>query len=68
MRSIVLEKLYAKSVEGSIPSSFSKKNQNEAYLWINSLKFKTVCFYCMSSCGLWKYIETKLQTTWFYLQ
>ena len=27
----------------------SLKNQNWAYLWINSLKFYTVCFYCMPS-------------------
>ena len=38
-----------------------------AYLWINTLKFYTVCFYCMPSWGLSKYIETKLQTTYFYL-
>ena len=38
-----------------------------AYLWINRLKFNTVCLYFMSSCGLSKYIETKLQTNCFYL-
>ena len=43
------------------------KNQNEAYLSINSLKFYTVCFYCMSSWGIWKDTETKLQTTCFYI-
>ena len=32
-----------------------------------SLKFYAVCFYCMSSWGLSKYIENKLQTTCFYL-
>ena len=42
------------------------KNQNWAYLWINWLKFYTVCFYCMSCWGLSKYIETRLQTTCFY--
>ena len=42
------------------------KNQNLVYLWINSLKFYTF-FYCMPSWGLSKYIETKLQTTCFYL-
>ena len=35
--------------------------------WVNSLKFYTVCFYCMASWGLSKYIETKLQTTCFHL-
>ena len=43
------------------------KNQNWAYLWINSLKFYTVCFYCMPSRGLSKYIEIELQTTCCYL-
>ena len=33
------------------------KNQNLTSLWINSLKFCTVCFSCMSSQGLPKYIE-----------
>ena len=45
----------------------SLKNQNWAYLWINSLRFYTVCYYCMPSWGLSKYIETKLQNTCFYL-
>ena len=38
------------------------KNWNWAVLWIN-----TVCFYCMASWGLSKYIENKLQTTFFHL-
>ena len=42
------------------------KNQNWAYLWSNSLKFYTFFFFCMLSCGLSKYTETKLQTTCFY--
>ena len=41
------------------------KNQNWAYPWMNSLKFCEICFYCMPSWGLSKYIETKLQTTCF---
>ena len=41
------------------------KNQNGAYLGINSLKFYAICFYCMPSWGLSKYNETKLQTTCF---
>ena len=36
------------------------KNQNGAYLWINSLKFHTVCFYSMPSRGLSNYIKMKL--------
>ena len=34
------------------------KNQNWAYLWINSPKIYTVCFYGMPNWGLSKYIET----------
>ena len=41
------------------------KNQNWSCLWINSLVLYTVCFYSLLSCGLWKDIETKLQTTCF---
>ena len=48
------------------PRPFSEK-LNQTYLWVNSLKFYTVCFYCMPSWGLSKYIETKLQTTCFHL-
>ena len=43
------------------------KDQNGVYLWINNLKIYAVCFDCMLSWGLSKYIETKLQTTCFYL-
>ena len=42
------------------------KNRNWGYLWINSLKFYTVCFDCMPSWGSSKYIGTKLQTSCFY--
>ena len=38
------------------------KNQNLTYLWINSLNIHTVCFHCKLSWGVWKYIETKMQT------
>ena len=31
----------------TVPHLFLR-NQNWAYLWINSLKFHTLCFYCMS--------------------
>ena len=46
-------------VEKLFPDPFLK-NQNWAYLWINSLKFYTVRFYCMSRWRLPKYIKTKL--------
>ena len=53
-------------VKKLVPDPFLK-NWNWAYLWINSLKFYTVCFYCMASWGLSKYIDTKLQTTCSHL-
>ena len=53
-------------VEKLFPDSFLE-NQNLAYLWINSLEIYTVCFYCMPSYVLSKNVETKLQTTCFYL-
>ena len=34
-------------VEKLVPNLLLK-NQNSAYLWINSLKFYAVCFYCKS--------------------
>ena len=62
MRNIFLEKSYTKCGRDTSPRPFFGK-----YLWINSLRFYIVCFYCMSSCVLSKYIETKLQTACFYL-
>ena len=67
MKNIFLEKLYTKCGRETIPRIFSKKSKL-SNPWINSLKFYTVCFYCMPSWGLWKYIEIKLQTTCFYLK
>ena len=58
MRNIFLEN-HTKMVEKLFPDIFLK-NQNVAYLWINSLKLYTVCFYCIPSRGLSKYIKTKL--------
>ena len=54
IRNILMEKL--------VPDPFLK-NWNWAYLWINSLRFYTVYFYCMSSWGPLKQNETKLQIT-----
>ena len=48
MRNIFLEKSYTKCGGETIPKLISK-NQDWTYLWINSLKFYTVCFYCISS-------------------
>ena len=66
MRNLFLKKSYTKYGGDTISGHFSK-NQNWVYLWSNSLKFYTVCVYCMSRYGLSKYIETKLQTTYFYI-
>ena len=43
MRNISLEKSYTKYSGETIPRSFSKK-QRLSNLWVNSLKFHTVCF------------------------
>ena len=66
MRNIFLEKSCTRCGGQTILIHFSK-NQNSASSWIDSLKFYTVCFYCMAGRGLSKYIETKLQTICFYL-
>ena len=53
---------------GNVKKLFSDpflKNQNWAYLWVDSLKLYTVWF-CMPR-GLLKYIETKLKTAFSYL-
>ena len=52
--------------EKLIPEPFPK-NQNWAYLWINSLKFNTVGFHCIPSWGISKYIEAKPQVNCFHL-
>ena len=47
MRNTFLEISYLKLVEKLVSDPFIK-NQNWAYLWINSLKYYEVCFYCMT--------------------
>ena len=54
MRNIFLEKSYTKCDKETI---LRFKNQYWAYLWINSLKFYTTCFYFMPSWELSKYIK-----------
>ena len=44
MRNIFLEKSYTKLFADPF-----LKNENRAYLWINSLMFYAVCSYCMPS-------------------
>ena len=64
MRKIFLETSYIKWGRETIRRPFLK-NQTWIYLWISSLTFSTVCFYCMPSWGLPTYIETKMLTTCF---
>ena len=67
MRNIFFLKNHADNVvEKLLPDSFLK-NWNWAYLWINNVKFYTICFYCVPSWRLSKHFETKLQTSCFYL-
>ena len=47
VRNIFLEKSYTICGGGTSPKPFSK-NQNWANLWVNSLMFSTLCFYCIS--------------------
>ena len=58
MRNIFLQNSCRKCGGETIPDSFIKNQK--------SLNFYTFCLCFLSSCGLSKYIETKLQTTWFY--
>ena len=46
-------------IEKLVPDPFLK-NLNWPYLFINSLRFSTVCFYCMQCWGLLKHIKNKL--------
>ena len=46
------------AVEILFPDPFLK-NQSWPYLWINSQKFYTACFYCMPGWGLSKYIKLR---------
>ena len=65
MRNNSFKKSYKNMIEKLFPGPFFK-NQKWAYLWINNLKFYTVCFYCMPSSGLLKNIETKLKPLAYY--
>ena len=65
MKNFFLKKHTQNILEKPFPDLFLK-NWNWAYFWIISLKFYTVCFYCMPSWVLLKYIETNVQTSWSY--
>ena len=67
MRSIFLKNYTPNLLEKLFQDTFPR-NQKWAYLLINSLMFYRICFYCISSWGLSKYIESKLQNTFFYLE
>ena len=58
IKSIFLQKSYAKCGGETIPRPFSKKSKLSISLDQYST-FYTVCFYCMPSWALSKYIETK---------
>ena len=52
MRNIFYKKSHAQNaLDKLFPDPFMK-NQDWEYLWVDSLKFNTVCFYCMPSQGL----------------
>ena len=67
MRNIFFLKNHTQNVVEKLVTNPFVKNENWAYILIISLKFYTVCFYCMASCVLSKYIENKLETTCFDL-
>ena len=66
MKNIFIEKSYTRCGWETSPQTLFWKIEIE-HLWINSLKFYTDYFYRILGWGLLKYIETKLQTTCFYL-
>ena len=61
-------KNHTQNVEEKLFPNPFLNNRNWSYLWINSLKFYAVCFYCMPSWILPNHIETKLQNICFYLK
>ena len=58
MRIIFFLKNHTENVVEKLFPDLFLQNQNWAYLWINSLKSYTACFYCMPSWDLSKYIES----------
>ena len=59
MKKCFLKKSYTKYGGETLPDLLLK-SWNLVYLWINNLKLYAVCFYCMPSWVLSKYIEIKL--------
>ena len=66
MRNIFLEKSYTKCRGETTLRSFSGKLELSISLDRYS-RVLFICFYCIPSWGLSKYIESRLQTTCFYL-
>ena len=66
MRNIFFEKLCTKC-DGETISRLLYKKPKLSISLINSLKFLYDFIYCLLSWGLSKYIETKLQSIFFYL-
>ena len=64
MKNIFLENHTQNVVEKLFPDLLLK-SRDLVYLWIVSLNFNTVCFYCMPSWGILIYTETKLQNICF---
>ena len=56
-RSAFFKEIAENLVQIQFPDPFIK-SQNWAYLWINSVKFYTVCCHCIANWRLSKYIET----------
>ena len=65
MRNMFPDKTYTKCGGKTSPRLLSK-NQNWAYLWMNSLKYIKFVFIVYPSQGLPKYINTKVLTPCFY--
>ena len=66
VRNSFLKKLCTKCGGETSPRLFSEKSKMSISL-DQCIKFYTVCFYYMTSWGLSKYNETKLQTSCFHL-
>ena len=66
IRNIFIETLFTKCGRETIPRPFSKRSKLSISLDQYSKVLYTF-FYCLSSWGLLKVIETKLQITCFYL-
>ena len=67
MRNIFLEKSHTKWGGETSPKSYSKKTKLSISQDQMVLKLYRVCFCCTPSWGLSKHLETKLQTTCFFL-